>query len=161
MGGAGPLFYQSLDGAMSWQAVEGVSTPSTLMTHMGDFFYAGGSWVLSSSAGIWTSSDGVNWTDRSVPGVGGLSLGYGNGMLVGVGGNGVIYRSTDLGQNWTTPASGTTQTLRSVAYGNGRFVVVGSGGTVLTSTDDGATWVAQASGTGGDLNVTFGNGIVS
>ena len=51
MGGVGPLsyllFYQSLDGAMSWQAVEGVSTPSTLMTHTGDFLYAGGSWVLS------------------------------------------------------------------------------------------------------------------
>ena len=163
----GPVFSKSTDGGMNWQKVEGVSLPQEYIYPV-DLASVGGSWVLvgngsSPSYGgrVWISSDGVNWVDCSAAGMPtGQVVGYGNGALVVVGPGGKIYRSTDLGQSWTTPASGTTQRFRSVAYGNGRFVVVGEGGVLLTSTDDGATWVSQASGTINFLtSVTFGNGV--
>jgi len=153
-------FYQSTDGALTWQAVEGVSLPSTSMNQVSDFIYTGGAWVLVDSGRIWVSADGVSWVDRSVAEMPayGTEATFGNGVLVLVGGS-KVYRSTDLGQSWTTPLIATTQGLLSVAYGNGRFVAVGNSGVVLTSTDDGVTWVTQASGTTAGLNVVFGDGI--
>ncbi|NBQ56196.1 MAG: DUF5011 domain-containing protein, partial [Verrucomicrobia bacterium] len=161
-----PVFSKSTDGGMNWQKVEGVSLPQEYIIPV-DLAFVGGSWVLVGNSWpydggrVWTSLDGVNWVDRSAAGMPREQVvGYGNGALVVVGSGGKIYRSTDLGQSWTTPASGTTQRLRSVAYGNGRFVAVGEGGVLLTSTDDGATWVSQASGTTNYLTlVTFGNGV--
>jgi hypothetical protein len=68
-----------------------------------------------------------------------LSLVFGGGQYVAVGGGGTILTSVDS-TNWVTRWSGVDQSLLSVTYGEGRFVAVGGdsqGNTrvILTSTD--------------------------
>ena len=97
-------FYQSTDGALTWQAVEGVSMPSASMSQVSDLIYTGGAWVLVGrgpniimpadwEGRVWVSTDGVSWVDRSAPGMSSdvMAATYGNGVLLVVGGT-KIYR---------------------------------------------------------------------
>jgi hypothetical protein len=124
-----------------------------------------------------TSADGVNWVQRD-PGTENLSyplhlyaVGYGNGLLVAVGGGynsatqeyeSGLLTSTD-GVSWTQHQLATQNTLSGVAYANDQFVVVGyypvSGfpDTILTSAD-GVSWVQHVPGTQSGLNsIAYGN----
>jgi hypothetical protein len=63
-------------------------------------------------------------------------------MLI-VGGSGEIWKSTDLGTNWTKKTSGVNAQLRSVSSDHGSTtdkLVCGNNGTVLKSNDGGETW---------------------
>ena len=118
--------------------------------------YSDGLFVVgdSTTAGVLTSPDGVVWTEQNfgetnayVLGV--LGVAYGNGIFVAVGGEGMIFTSTN-GTDWTTNNSGTSGELDGVAYGGGTFLVTGVAGTLLTSTN-GADWVSRNSGTVNEL----------
>jgi hypothetical protein len=58
------------------------------------------------------------------------AVGYGGGLFVATGKNGIITTSPD-GITWISRTSGTTIDLRAVAYGNDLFVAVGSSGTTI------------------------------
>ncbi len=112
---------------------------------------------------IFTTSDGIDWTERfSLTNPSLLEtndVAYGNGVFVAVGSNGSVVTSPD-GINWTIRSSGTTTQLNGIAYGNGVFVVVGYNGVILSSTD-GANWtLATTLGTTQALSrVAYGNGM--
>ncbi|MGA8865200.1 MAG: DUF6242 domain-containing protein [Gallionella sp.] len=111
---------------------------------------------------IFTSPDGINWTQRSSPvstnlnAVTGYAANQNNtitpGLLwVAVGNGGTAVYSTD-GVNWLTSTSTTTtQTLRSILHVGSSFFAVGDGGTIISS-GDGNTWSTNVSNTSNQLN---------
>ncbi len=98
-----------------------------------------------------------------------ISIAEGNGVYVAVGGDGVIYRSTDA-THWTQESSEVGISVADVIYAQGQFVAsvnptfIGapSPGEILTSTN-GTTWTAHVLpnliGTLGANNLAYGNGI--
>ncbi len=81
---------------------------------------------------LWTSSDGVTWTDRTsaLPSNAHIlnGIAYGNGLFAAVGKAGVIYTSSD-GTTWTLPVNDDYSTyhydLSSVSYGPGATIASG------------------------------------
>lgn len=112
---------------------------------------------VGSGGNIFTSGDGLSWTQRNSGTLNNLrSITAGNGLLVAVGDAGTIQTSS-TGTIWTTRSSGTSLNLYGVAYSNGLFVAVGYLGTVLTSSD-GIAWTGQDSGQLTNLlSVTYGS----
>lgn len=105
--------------------------------------------------GLVTSTDGTNWTARSIPFNGGIGqMAYGNGQYVVVGSAGSsspIATSPDL-QNWTAGNIGMSGTLTSVAFGGGVFV---AGPPLFTSTN-GTDWFQTS--TQSVTDIAYGNG---
>jgi len=94
---------------------------------------------------VTTSTNGTDWTVRTV----GTTL-YGvafgtNGRFVAVGDNGATLASSD-GVDWTPGASGTTNAFRGITYGGNQFVAVGADGAISTSAD-GSQWTGRNFGT--------------
>ena len=122
----------SLD-AFNWtqHTVDGSASPGLDCVTFGKgLFVAGGS-----SGKIYTSPDGINWTNQtgssSVPNF--LAIAFGNNTFVATNFSG-IYSSSDL-VTWTIFASGR---FTGVAYGNGIFLAVGRDG--AQSSIDGTSW---------------------
>jgi hypothetical protein len=108
-----------------------------------------------------TSTDGIVWTSRTLPGSGGRMSAATNGsvyaMVLMDTVTSTIYTSTN-GINWTTralPASGSWRPIRYVA---GRFVLTRDGQTtdVVTSTD-GVSWTLGDLGVSRDWGLSAGN----
>ena len=112
---------------------------------------------IAVGSGIYTSSDGMNWTERSSDNTL-MDISYNNDIFVAVGFDGAILTSPD-GIAWTYRNPDITYlSLDAIAYGNGTFVAVGGNGTILTS-PDGTTWTARDSGTDSYFTgLTYGNG---
>jgi photosystem II stability/assembly factor-like uncharacterized protein len=73
-----------------------------------------------------------------------------------VGGNGIILRTTDGGNNWTSQNSGTTNSLYSVYFvDSDNGWVVGGVGKILNTTNGGDNWISQSSGTTSDLHSVY------
>jgi hypothetical protein len=100
-----------------------------------------------------TSTDGVTWTQRTLPKISfWSSIAYGNGTFVvsgpnnsGVTGSEFLY-STDNGVTWTAGEMPTTQAYMSMTYGNGYFCAVASNGSGIASTalsSDGINWISN------------------
>lgn len=118
-----------------------------------------GLFAATGSAGISTSSDGINWRRAEVPGVNNLV--YAGGLFIGVG-NGFIVSSPD-GVTWVItateapPISYSDTYLNGITHGNGLFVATGSQfpsdpeshapplPVVLTSTN-GSNWTSRKAG---------------
>jgi hypothetical protein len=114
-----------------------------------------GFFVASAGASVLLSANGAQWTEHSL-GIDAnaswlLGLGYGGGVFVGVGNNGLILVSSNA-LDWVVASSGTQADLYCAEYGNGTFLVVGASGTVLTSTN-GTSWAKREPGT---MNPIFG-----
>lgn len=116
------------------------------------FFGATNAWLGS----LWTSPNGTAWTRRMVWGtnIAFNDVAVGGGVLVAVGDNGKMLRSTNRGTNWSVVSSGVTNNLLGIAWGNGVFVAVGGNGNgsgvqVLTSAD-GLTWANTTTNSGVD-----------
>jgi hypothetical protein len=126
---------------------------------------------------IFTSPDGLTWTQRSVDtllfghafigqdlfGVASGTIGTnpGNPGWVAVGTNGTIITSTLADASlWVLQNSPTTNALNGVAFGAGNFVAVGNKGTILSSAD-GIQWntVNLGTQTPNFQAVAFGNGV--
>ncbi|EEF59139.1 WD40/YVTN/BNR-like repeat-containing protein [Pedosphaera parvula] len=124
---------------------------------------------------ILSSSDGVNWTQRSINNQTNFTYAlarviYASGTFVAVGYNGSIYSSTN-GIDWQNTQLGPIWNFNGVAYGNGKFVAVGdcsliAGGVTSSNvytSPDGITWTAQhsvliASAANNIYAITFGGG---
>lgn len=116
---------------------------------------------------IWTSPDGVTWTERTTTVAGskplyGVAFGLvgGVGTFVAAGTAGVVVTSTD-GSSWVEGSTSLTQTTLGMAWGNDLFVAVGMGnggvGSISTS-PDGVAWTGPASAPDTLRSVAWGNG---
>lgn len=105
----------------------------------------------------YSSTDGINWTAMTFPGVSSTYLPnlydvtFGNNRFVAVGPSGSTYYSKD-GKTWTAGTDLGNVTINAIAYnGTNRFVAVGSGGNyrVYYSTA-GSSWTK-----GGGLSTSY------
>ena len=157
--GSGHTVVVSEDG-MNWMARNQHSVLMNAVVYAGGQYVSVGSAPLGGSSHIFTSPDGMVWTQR----VSSISqrlngVAYGQGLYVAVGDAGTILSSSD-GITWRKrdyPPGGLSR-LWDVTFAAGRFVAVGDGGHVVTSTD-GITWQKVDSGTTYQLGaVSYGNG---
>ncbi len=111
---------------------------------------------------IFTSTDGMIWTDRSVPTTGGFrGVAYGSGVYVAVGDIGA---TSGDGVSWSLNSGNPPVQLQRVVYGNGVFVAAGDSAPFyynasLYSSVDGINW--RLSWSSGDLyapTLAYGNG---
>jgi len=140
--------YVSSSGGSSW------STHATSTTNvLTDIAYGAGLFVATESGVsgfVNTSSDGVNWTRRSVPTnsrIGDITTGKdasGRDRLIIVGSSGLVLTSSN-GVSWQQQSLGTLRfSMESVAYGDGMFVAITTTGDYLYSEDGGVTWIQQS-----------------
>jgi hypothetical protein len=125
----------------------------------------GGTTLFGSHGQIYTSANGVAWSDRTCRKANGaycwgrlFDVTFGNGLFVAVGSG--ILTSPD-GLNWTFGTLDYSEGIYSIAYGNGLFVAMGYDGSVLTS-QNGIDWVISAKLThtpSGNRGIAFGNGL--
>ena len=144
---------------------------SAIGNSLWSFAYGNKTMVVVGSPGlIYSSNDGVTWTQRA-SGTNEWLVGvaYGNSQFVAVGANGRILRSVD-GTLWTYAANeGTIFRLNGVIYADKRWVAVGENGVIITSTDANI-WSPVVSGTShflhgiaysqGSFIVTGGSGTI-
>jgi hypothetical protein len=93
----------------------------------------------------------LSWSEVEPPSPGGLTLkdfyDLGSGVLVGVGGTGLAYRSTDGGATWASVTLAENNAMTGLAYNGSTVVVaVSSNGVnrIQKSTDGGVNWTAIA-----------------
>jgi len=101
----------------------------------------------NNAGGIYRSTDsGVTWRYNTLDAVDryGVALSTSGNIIVAVGYNSKIFKSTDLGATWVERA--TTQSWKAIASSSDgiRMVAVVNGGRIWTSTDSGDTWIARA-----------------
>jgi hypothetical protein len=155
--GAGRFFATVSTGVNGFYSTDGFTWTATTIgqscnqvAHNGLAVGSGSLFVATGSTGIlYSSPDGITWTNRGQPTGGGPlnSVAYGNGMWVAVGNNAMIASSPD-GITWTSrnlTGMGAVN-FNSVAYGAGRFYANanyiteagGYGGGYISS--NGITW---------------------
>lgn len=158
--------YYSTNNGSSWTQAAAVSgmTTGTFSTFVNGLFFVGG--YGSNLGRLYSSSDGINWTERDVSGVSSVTI---NGITHGLGtyvvwaSDANLKVSTDL-VNWTNVSIPAAMPAGGVAFGNGAFVAVITGNAYIRSTN-GTTWSSLNFPTGGPLtdtpsnSVAFGNGI--
>ncbi|WDE06094.1 tandem-95 repeat protein [Thalassomonas viridans] len=125
----------SLDG-INWSS----SVPNSAVIFHGLSNALGSLVIVGENGTIETSTDGLNWTQRSSTTSDHLYDITSNGtdLLVAVGANGTVLNSSD-GISWVPVTSTTSAHLYAVEYGNSLYMAVGDNGTVVTSSD-GASW---------------------
>ena len=112
---------------------------------------------------VWTSLDGLNWTnpapDLIDPAYSAVKVAYGNGVFVGVSGDQADVLASPDGLNWTAQElitnTSSSVSFSDVTFGNGRFVAV-AGSLAATSTD-GTNWTSAPTA-GWLYSVAAGNG---
>ena len=122
-------------------------------------FVAVGDRVYPDESYIYSSTDGVTWTESLLrSGIyNWYAITYGNGKFVVVGNAGHISTSED-GVTWTKPLQVGSSPWRAITYGNGKFVAVGDKGYISTS-EDGVTWTEPLQvGSSPWYAITYGNG---
>ncbi len=77
-------------------------------------------------------------------------------VLVAVGSNGAIARTSDAGESWTTTYFKQNVEFTGIScLHSGRAWAVGTSGIIVTSTDFGANWIEQKSGIATQLNSVY------
>jgi photosystem II stability/assembly factor-like uncharacterized protein len=137
-------FYYTDDGGATW-------TPRavTYTYYSTKFVNDNIGWAVGSVANgqiIKTINRGASWSVKTPPSpLYDLAI-VDASILVAVGYNGSIQRTTDAGNTWSAISSGTTDILRSVAFVNSSIGYISTDGmnsgdpAILKTTDGGATW---------------------
>jgi hypothetical protein len=117
-----------------------------------------GLYALASANGLFTSTDGVNWTNRYAEFPNSFfAITPHEGGFVAVGNAGAIVSSPD-GTNWIRQSGGTWQAMYGIAQGNNTLVAVGNRGATMRSVD-GLNWTYHDLGSNDLLTaITFGQG---
>lgn len=117
--------------------------------------YSNGEFICINGSKVFTSTDGINWTEKgTLPAETDWQLGglvYGNGTYVVVDTVGFVSTSTDL-ETWTTPISPDSgepdyygigvEYFGELLFFNGNFHIFGLNGTGVSS--DGVNWTISA-----------------
>jgi hypothetical protein len=128
------------------------------------FAFGGGTYVAITPAQtnfFQYSTNGFTWTlSNSLSVLGAnlacVSVAYGAGLFVAVGGSTTQYLTSPDGINWTVRSYTTTSTVSSIVYGGGQFVLVTTGTTVLTS-PDGLAWTTRTGNNNSWAQVIYAN----
>ncbi len=121
----------SVDG-LAWAVVQTGLGRMLGVSHGPQGFVAVGGWGIGAGF-IWTSPDGLSWTQRSDASTPSLAaVGHGNGRYIAAGRGGALLLSAD-GARWEPRPLGLQANLQAVAAPPGRFVAVGMGGTIVLS----------------------------
>lgn len=127
------------------------------------FAYGNGIFVAIASTGgtTITSTDGVNWTQRSMPTANQWStLTFGGGLFVAIVVSTTIAATSPDGINWTLQTLPVSAAWFSSTYGNGTFLAVGYNSSIAVTSPDGVSWTQQALPTTAQWNgSTYGNGV--
>jgi hypothetical protein len=118
----------------------------------------------TSTTKVMTSTDGINWTNRTPASATNVWRGvtFGNGIFVAVSisptsGDPNVMTSTD-GITWTSRTPPGNTNTWAVAYGNGLFAAVGLTGSVMTS-PDGINWTNRVAPAANDWkDIAYANG---
>jgi hypothetical protein len=120
------------------------SSSSSKITYGNGIYVVGGN---SGSNASRTSTNGINWTNRTIPEFN--SVVYANGIFVIAGNGGSLNTSTN-GINWTTRTSGTTSSIMSIVYDESNEVFIYGGRSTATNTQtpfatstDAINWTAR------------------
>ncbi|HEV7331944.1 MAG TPA: T9SS type A sorting domain-containing protein [Flavisolibacter sp.] len=107
-----------------------------------------GAGAISQEGQIYTSTDFVNWTNRTPAGIKDLyGVAYDGSRVIAAGARYVLH-STDEGVSWTTAYTNTDETFYTMAYGNGKLLAAGynnnTGAFLRYSTNGGASWTTAS-----------------
>jgi len=139
--GYGPIFYS--DNFPGFASITSLACSST-------------NFVGVCSAGVVTTSDGINWITNAISSNSLSGVNYANGQYFAVGNNGSIYSSAD-GQNWSDCSINSSGTLYATAFGNGTYLTAG---TVVASSLDGLTWALASTNPPAVVSkLVFGDGL--
>jgi hypothetical protein len=129
-------------------------------SYLKDVIFVGDRFLYGAYSGIFSSADGIDWTNTGAPLAAQIGLAKRDSLVVSVGRWGAIQRSTDNGLTWFDVAqTNNVGWFMDVAANDDLFVAVGDNGNIAISTD-GLSWTNQASGTGAFLeDVVYGAGV--
>ena len=157
--GGGDTVLMSSSGA-TWTAPPTTGITTNLNGVTGNFLNL---IAVGCNGSVFTSSNGVSWTQRISGGVCVQAVervGATNVEYVAVGESGAINTSAE-GLLWASRSSGVTNWLRGIAGGCSRIVVVGDGGIIKSSTN-GTSWsTADSVGTGLNAVTCTGDAFVA
>ncbi len=146
----------SSNNGATW-TVNAPGIPTNIGSDVTSIAYGNGVFVATIQANIYSSSNGINWSNRSNATNSAFAVTYGNNIFVAIGQNGTARKSSD-GITWTISTSATTAGMYGITYGNGIFVAVGNTGAVQY-TSNGTSWTLGTSATSANLaSVAYGNG---
>lgn len=105
------------------------------------------------------STDGITWTEMSMPAVGSWIVTYGNGKYVAVASGNTNGAYSTNGINWTEMNMPASRSWNGLTYGNGKFVAVAASSDKGAYSTDGVTWTEMSMPTSRDwASVTYGDG---
>lgn len=105
------------------------------------------------------STDGITWTEMSMPAVGSWIVTYGNGKYVAVASGNTKGAYSTNGINWTEMNMPASRSWNGLTYGNGKFVAVAASSDKGAYSTDGVTWTEMSMPTSRDwASVTYGDG---
>lgn len=163
----GPMVaYRSVDG-LTWAEVA-LPDASTGDTRLFDVTFVDGTFHVVGNAdgdvnSLWSSSDGLTWTRRSmgddatsVP----VVVAGGSGRIVALsrGSNEPsVYGwvSNDGGASWDFGPAFTQSSMEDIEFGRGIYVAVSSQGSVAVSTDGGQSWTLNSPNNGALRDVAY------
>jgi photosystem II stability/assembly factor-like uncharacterized protein len=134
--GLASVFLSSPDGGKSWSRQLGPQDFLVDVAGNGLLFVAVGG--IAQRGAIFTSPDGLNWTEGTTTLRRPLrAVAWNGAVFVAVGVEGAIVSSAN-GLEWTERQSHRSQDLFSLAWNGSKFVVVGEG--VMLISPDGVQW---------------------
>nr|DAR33587.1 MAG TPA: Photosynthesis system II assembly factor YCF48 [Caudoviricetes sp.] len=105
------------------------------------------------------STDGVTWTEMSMPAVDSWIVTYGNGKYVALASGNTKGAYSTNGITWTEMSMPTSRSWNGLTYGNGKFVAVAASSDKGAYSTDGVTWTEMSMPTSRDwASVTYGDG---
>ncbi|MFZ6747419.1 hypothetical protein [Undibacterium sp. Ren11W] len=133
-GGASTIGRKTINGT-SWAAAVGWNTAPNSIA------FGAGLFVVSTTSGIWSSTDGVAWLQRLATNAGPVAFGGGVFVTAPQAG-GTSFRSAD-GITWTASVNNQFSTLLNhvyISYANGIFVAAYPSNAVIATSVDGNNW---------------------
>jgi hypothetical protein len=149
----GIIAYSS-DGGLTWTVAQTLTGNS--WSPLADVIWDGAQFVTSGYNCVYTSSDGITWTERSVPAGIWKALAYnGTNLYIAVDGQKAQAMTSADAVTWalaTVGAANLPVALNALTYG--RSVFAGVGASVCYTTVDGVTWTSRTIGAGTYYGIT-------